>query len=183
MSNYPVKPIVMPADLRHQQNGVLVASLLKNINTPTQGKMHHKAAIAFRCLALNAYFHGISLDQVGAYRTLAQQLAMFKQRYSLTPQSRNITRKWNHQTYYLRDGFAPSSTPGQSNHGWGLAVDIANCSGARLDFLLANAAKFGFSWEIKSGPQAEAWHIRYVAGDSGTRGIRNALKVFPELGA
>ena len=178
-----MKPIVMPADLRHQQNGVLVARLLKNIDTPTQGKMHHKAATAFKCLALAAYFDGVSLDQVGAYRTLAQQLTMFKQRYSLTRQGRNIKRKWNHQVYYLRDGFAPSSSPGKSNHGWGLAVDIADCSGARLDWLLANAGRFGFTWEVKSGPQAEAWHIRYVAGDSGTRGIRNALKVFPDLGA
>lgn len=182
MTEYPVSPIVMPSDLAGQMNGLVAPKLLRNIDTPTQGKMHHKAATAFRCLALAAYFDGVSLDQVGAYRTLNQQLTMFKQRYSLTPQGRNITRKMNGQTYYLRDGFAPSSTPGLSNHGWGLAVDIAHCSGDRLTWLLANAGKFGFTWET-NGPQAEAWHIRYVAGDAATRGIRNALKVFPELGA
>lgn len=173
----------MPSDLAGQMNGLLAAKLLKNIDTPTQGKMHHKAAKAFKCLALAAYFDGISLDQVGAYRTLSQQATMFKQRYSLTPQGRNITRKMNGQTYYLRDGFAPSSTPGRSNHGWGLAVDISNCSGDRLTWLLAHAGKFGFTWEVKNGPNAEAWHIVYVAGDAGTRGIRNALLAFPDLGA
>ena len=183
MMMYPVSPIVMPSDLAGQMNGLVAPKLLKNIDTPTQGKMHHKAATAFKCLALAAFFEGVSLDQVGAYRTLSQQATMFKQRYSLTPQGRNITRKMNGQTYYLRDGFAPSSTPGRSAHGWGLAVDIAHCSGDRLDFLLQNAGKFGFTWEVKNGPQAEAWHIRYVAGDAGTRGIRNALAVFPELGA
>ena len=182
MTTYPVTPIVMPVDLAGQMNGLLAAKLLKNIDTPTQGKMHHKAATAFKCLALAAYFDGISLDQVGAYRTLSQQLTMFKMRYSLTPQGRNITRKMNGQTYYLRDGFAPSSTPGLSNHGWGLAVDISDCSGDRLTWLLANAGKFGFTWE-SNGIQAEAWHIRYVAGDAATRGIRNALVAFPELGA
>ena len=183
MTEYPVSPIVMPSDLAGQMNGLLAAKLLRNIDTPTQGKMHHKAATAFKCLALAAYFEGISLDQVGAYRSLSAQLSLFKTRYSLTPQGRNITRKSNGQTFYLRDGFAPSSSPGMSNHGWGLAVDIANCSGARLDWLLLNAGKFGFTWEVKNGPQAEQWHIRYVAGDTGTRGIRNALAVFPELGA
>ena len=119
MTTYPVTPIVMPVDLAGQMNGLLAAKLLKNIDTPTQGKMHHKAATAFKCLALAAYFDGISLDQVGAYRTLSQQATMFKQRYSLTPQGRNITRKMNGQTYYLRDGFAPSSSVGLSTHGWG----------------------------------------------------------------
>ena len=183
MTIYPVSRIVMPADLTGQLNGLLAPKLLKNIDTPTQGKMHHKAATAFKCLALAAYFDGISLDQVGAYRTLSQQAVMFKQRYSLTPQGRNITRKMNGQTFYLRDGFAPSSSPGRSNHGYGLAVDISNCSGERLTWLLQWAGKFGFTWEVKSGPQAEAWHIVYVAGDAGTRGIRNALDAFPELGA
>ena len=83
MTEYPVLPIVMPSDLAGQMNGLLAPKLLKNIDTPTQGKMHHKAATAFKCLALAAYFDGVSLDQVGAYRTLSQQLTMFKQRYSL----------------------------------------------------------------------------------------------------
>jgi LAS superfamily LD-carboxypeptidase LdcB len=30
---------------------------------------------------------------------------------------------------------------------------------------MANAHKYGFSWEIKEGAQAEAWHIRYFTGD------------------
>ena len=31
--------------------------------------------------------------------------------------------------------------------------------------MFANADKYGFSWEIKEGAQAEAWHIRYFTGD------------------
>lgn len=183
MTDYLVRPIVMPADLAHAMNGLLPKNVLRKIG-PTTGELHHAAATAWNCLKMAAFFDNMSLDHVGAYRTLSQQTTMFKQRYSLTPQGRNITRKMNGQTYYLRDGFAPSSTPGTSNHGWGLAIDIANASGDRLAWLLnGNAEKFGWSWEVKNGPQAEAWHIRYVCGDAPPRGVRNALVTFPELNA
>jgi len=183
MTDYPVRPIVMPANLKNAMNGLLRADVLRKIG-PTSGQLHRNAATAWNCLSMAAFFDKISLDHVGAYRTLGQQTTLFKQRYSLTPQGRNITRKMNGQTYYLRDGFAPSSTPGMSNHGWGLAIDIANASGDRLAWLLdGNAEKFGWSWEVKNGPQAEAWHIRYVCGDAPPRGVRNALASFPELNA
>jgi len=32
----------------------------------------------------------------------------------------------------------------------------------RLDWMLQNIEKFGFSWEVQSEP----WHIRYCAGDN-----------------
>lgn len=183
MTDYPVRPIVMPANLKDAMNGLLRPDVLRKIG-PTSGQLHRNAATAWNCLSMAAFFDKISLDHVGAYRTLGQQTTLFKQRYSLTPQGRNITRKMNGQTYYLRDGFAPSSTPGMSNHGWGLAIDIADCSGDRLAWLLdGNAEKFGWSWEVKNGPQAEAWHIRYVCGDAPPRGVRNALASFPELNA
>ena len=183
MTDYPVRPIVMPANLKDAMNGLLRPDVLRKIG-PTSGQLHRNAATAWNCLSMAAFFDKISLDHVGAYRTLGAQTTLFKQRYSLTPQGRNITRKMNGQTYYLRDGFAPSSTPGMSNHGWGLAIDIANASGDRLAWLLdGNAEKFGWSWEVKNGPQAEAWHIRYVCGDAPPRGVRNALASFPELNA
>ena len=183
MTEYPVRPIVMPANLTHAMNGLLRADVLRKIG-PTSGQLHRNAATAWNCLSMAAFFDKISLDHVGAYRSLGQQTTLFKQRYSLTPQGRNITRKVNGQTYFLRDGFAPSSTPGMSNHGWGLAIDIANASGDRLAWLLdGNAEKFGWSWEVKNGPQAEAWHIRYVCGDAPPRVVRNALETFPELNA
>ncbi len=48
------------------------------------------------------------------------------------------------------------------NHNLGIAIDIANASGKRLDWLLKNALDFGFSWELQSEP----WHLRYTAGDN-----------------
>ena len=183
MTDFPVRPIVKPADLTHAMNGLLRKDVLRKIG-PTTGELHRRAATAWNCLKLAAYFDGISLDHVGAYRTLGQQTTLFKQRYSLTPQGRNITRKMNGQTYFLRDGFAPSSTPGMSNHGWGLAIDIADCAGDLLAWLLAgNAEKFGWSWEVKNGPQAEPWHLQYWCADKAPKGVVEALKAFPELNA
>ena len=164
-------------------NGLLRPDLLRKIG-PTSGQLHRHAATAWNCLKLAAFFDGISLDHVGAYRTLGQQTTLFKQRYSLTPQGRNITRKVNGQTYYLRDGFAPSSSPGASVHGLGLAIDVANASGQRLEWLLAgNAEKFGWSWQVANGPQAEAWHLQYWCADKTPKGVVEALKAFPELNA
>ena len=183
MTDYPVRPIVMPANLKNAMNGLLRPDVLRKIG-PSSGQLHRNAATAWNCLKLAAYFDGISLDHVGAYRTLGAQAALFKQRYSLVKQGRDITRKSNGKIYYLRDGFAPSSSPGMSNHGWGLAIDVASASGDRLKWLLAgNAEKFGWSWEVKNGPQAEAWHIRYVCGDTPPQGVVDALKAFPELNA
>ena len=60
-------------------------------------------------------------------------------------------------------GVASAACPGTSNHGWGLAVDIyAVGAEGRLEWLLDNAARFGWSWELQSEP----WHIRYVLGDT-----------------
>ena len=56
---------------------------------------------------------------------------------------------------------APMATPATSNHGWGLAVDVWSANGKRLDWMLQNCDKYGFSWEVQSEP----WHIRYVCGD------------------
>jgi LAS superfamily LD-carboxypeptidase LdcB len=53
------------------------------------------------------------------------------------------------------------ATPATSNHGWGLAVDVWGANNGRLDWMLQNCDKYGFSWEIQSEP----WHIRYVCGD------------------
>lgn len=46
----------------------------------------------------------------------------------------------------------------------GLAVDIANASEPkRINWLIANVKKFGFSWEVVP---SEPWHLRYVDGDN-----------------
>ena len=106
---------------------------------------------------------GITLGNVGAYRTYDQQMALFRDRYRSTPTGSNVTRTFQGRTWWLLPGKAPSASPGTSNHGWGLAIDIRSVGeDGRLDWLLANAHRFGWSWEL----DVEPWHIRYVLGDA-----------------
>ena len=188
MKQYTVLPIIMPSDLAGQKNGQLNPALLRDVKAPN-GKMHHLAATAWNAMQLAAYFGGVELKHVGAYRPLERQVAMFNERYASSPTGRTpqVTRTYQGKTWYLKKGVAPAGSPGTSNHGWGLAIDVANASGKRLDWLLGdgfatcNALKFGFSWEVKDGANAEAWHIRYVAGDTLPQTVLEAIKAFPTL--
>jgi LAS superfamily LD-carboxypeptidase LdcB len=190
MTTYPVLPIIMPSDLVGTTNGKLPEHLLRNIKAPN-GKLHSLAATAWNAMQLAAYFDGIELKHVGAYRPFEQQIALFRQRYTGSPTGRKpqVTRTYQGATWYLKKGMAPAGTPGTSNHGIGLAIDIASASGKRLEWLLgdgfmtSNALKFGFSWEVadSKNPNSEAWHIRYVCGDKLPQAVLDAIAVFPTL--
>ena len=151
----------MPADLKQAKNGKLEPILLRSIEP--SGQLHHTAARAWGAMRTAAALDGVVLGQVGTYRSYDTQVALFKQRYQLQANDSSTTRVWNGVRYWLRRGVAPASSPGRSNHGWGLAVDVASIgSGGRLGWLLRNAERYGWSWELQSEP----WHIRYVMGDT-----------------
>ena len=192
MTSYPVLPIIMPSDLEGQKNGEISAALLRDIKAPN-GKLHSLAATAWNALQLAAYFDGIELKHVGAYRPLSQQVALFKTRYEDKPNFRKpqVTRKYDGKVWWLKQGYAPSATPGNSTHGLGLAIDVASASGKRLDWLLGDgyttseALKYGFTWAVADpkNPNFEPWHLQYVTGDTWTQYVLEALKVFPALEA
>lgn len=180
--SYPVKPVVLPADLKGVTNGKLPANLLAPIKP--NGELHILAARAWKAMRHDAKVAGILLGHVGAYRPYDQQLSLFNQRYVKgdSGDPRKITRTFKGETWMLKKGMAPAGSPGTSNHGWGLAIDAAVIVNDKtiaitsdpdgkggfksgLEWLMANALKYGFSWEIKEGAQAEAWHIRYFTGD------------------
>ena len=188
---YPVLPIIMPSDLAGVPNGKLPAKLLQNIQAP-KGQLHALAATAWNAMQLAAYFDGIELKHVGAYRPLSEQMALFMNRYALSPTGRTpqVTRTYQGKTWYLKKGMAPAGAPGTSNHGVGLAIDVASVtSGKRLNWLLgdgfmtSNALKYGFTWEVADpkNPNFEAWHIRYVCGDKLPQAVLDAIAVFPTL--
>ena len=188
MTTYTVLPIIMPTDLAGQKNGEINPALLRDIKAPG-GKLHRLAATAWNAMQLAAYFDGIELKHVGAYRPITEQIKLFNTRYQDTPTGRTpqVTRTYMGKTWYLKKGVAPAGSPGTSNHGIGLAIDVASCSGKRLEWLLgdgfmtSNALKYGFSWEVRDGANAEAWHIRYVAGDTLPQAVTDALAAFPNL--
>jgi LAS superfamily LD-carboxypeptidase LdcB len=190
---FHVLPLQMPAELKGQENGQINSNLLRKLHG-TKGALYRQAATAFNCLQMEAYFAGIDLQStstVDTYRSYERQLATFNDRYSekLTGRVPPVSRTFGGKRYWLKRGKAPSAAPGTSNHGWGLAIDIAGASGVRLAWMLGSSAwtspvlKYGFSWEVESGKNAESWHIRYVCGDKPTQATLDTLKVFPELEA
>ena len=68
--------------------------------------------------------------------------------------------------------------PGYSNHGWGIAFDIAWFIASKIVNVQTNAVgwqwvqnhavEFGFSWEgaMPGQPGFEAWHLRYVCAEN-----------------
>ena len=145
------------------------------------GKLHHLAARAWKALVAAGWAEvGLPLTFTygGTYRSYQAQETLFRSRYDQTGKT-TVCKTWNGQRWCKKSaGLATAATPGTSNHGWGLAIDtawdrdlsdgIGPDDAAYIEshpgwqWLLANAARFGFSWELQSEP----WHLRYVAGDA-----------------
>jgi hypothetical protein len=176
---YPVAPVVMPADLAGKSNGQLPPSLLADV--VGGGKLHHLCARAWRALVADAWASvqlPLTYTYGGTYRSYAQQETLFRSRYSPSGTGGGC-KTWNGVRWCKKSSnLATAAVPGTSNHGWGLAVDsawdkdlsdglgpddaTAITSHPGWQWLLANAERYGFSWELQSEP----WHLRYVAGDS-----------------
>lgn len=176
----PVQSVSYPAVLTGKANGQLPLSILVKASGLSGGPvvtLVTPTMRAWNAMVNDALTHGIILQATStmdSYRPLAVQTSIFHERYTPTFHSGWATRKCGSITYYQKPGTASAACPGTSNHGLGIAVDVANASGGRLTWLLANAQKYGFSWEIQSEP----WHIRYVAGDH----IPAAVLAFEEEG-
>lgn len=174
----PTRSPRKPSDLAGQANGQLAPVLLRTI--PGGGQMHHLAARAFAAMRADADAAGFNLDMTartsgGAYRTLARQIQMLRERaVAGVPQGGSWSRQWNGQTWYGKKGTAQVATPGNSNHGWGLAIDLAldpdeiaggpvsSLTQAAINWLVANGPRFGFWHEAQSEP----WHMSYGDGDT-----------------
>lgn len=140
---------VIPAGYNNAQNGQLPKPLLCTL-WDKDFSLRADAAVAFAKLnvAYNQKF-GHNICIVDAYRTLQEQYTIKR----------------------LRGGYA--ATPGTSEHGWGLAVDL--CGGSSLGgtptytWLRANAPLFGWDnpeWARPggSGP-TEQWHWEFLPGE------------------
>ena len=180
----------MPSTLNGQQNGKLSAHLLTTIGVGN-ARMERTAARSFIAMFAEARRAGFQVRHVGDYRPFEAQLRMFVDRYEpvslaiYSVTSSGNRKKWDaakaygYDSIYWRkkkraDGSYPATaaTPGNSNHGWGLALDIAEeydndpspdpIRSIFVSWLIGNAHRYGISAELQSEP----WHWRYVAGDS-----------------
>ena len=165
----PVQTVKIPSCLKGQKNGELSAGILKKCDVGS-ALMAEPAARAMK--AMVAAMSGsldIEYTHVGAYRTLKGQTDLFLSRYTTKELPGRPTKKWNGVTYWQLPKTAMAATPGTSNHGWGLAIDLAekingkaaSISPRSVKWLIKHAAQYGFGAEAQSEP----WHWRYYAGD------------------
>lgn len=122
-------------------NGRLPASTLAPI---AGGQLERTAAAAWNAMNAEARAAGVELRPTGSkssYRTYAQQVEL----YDLYRSGRGNL----------------AAVPGTSNHGWGLAVDLATTQmRSTLDRI---GRKYGWAKEWSDAP-SEWWHIKYRPG-------------------
>jgi hypothetical protein len=162
-NDLPIIPVTLCSCLKNAKPGELPEKLLRKIEG--KGKLHHCAANAYEAMDAAANAEGIDLSPTSpadTYRTLAVQEYGFYQRYTTKVIAGQKPRIYQGKAWYLKKGMAMLAVPGSSRHNLGIAIDIANANGARLEWLKKNAVSFGFSWEVVP---SEPWHLRYVAGD------------------
>jgi hypothetical protein len=174
-----VVPIKLPISLKNVEPGKLHPSLLRKI--PQGGQLHYLAADAWNAMVDAAKADGVELKPTSSgdtYRSYDSQKAGFLQRYQLEPVANQSTKTFEGKTWYLKRGMAMMATPGKSNHNLGLAVDIHSASEKkRLNWLIANVRKFGWSWEVVP---SEPWHIRYTEGDQVPQAVKEWLALNPK---
>lgn len=133
------------------ENGRLKNNQLRSLSWAPQHRLTPAAADALERLnkAYKARF-GKNLYVSDSYRTYARQVALKA----------------------AKGKFA--ATPGTSNHGWGLAVDLGggvNRFGTpEHEWMLANAPSYGWthpSWAKQGQATPEPWHWEFTGGSSG----------------
>lgn len=193
-------PVKLPSSAKGGplQNGKLTPCDLEAVWFPGVGhlSLHKHTARAFKMMQVVCYGDlKLHMSGTGAYRSYESQVALFLQRYTDTYLPlRNVTtstRTYQGKTWYLRRGMAPAASPGTSNHGYGIAIDLGWWTGVNAPglsdiagitskangwkWLQDNAESFGFSWEGAKPGQAgwEPWHLRHVVGNDVTQRVKD----------
>src|SRR5690606_28496791 len=100
-------------------------------------RLHGPAAVAFQQLETAARVDGITVGVIASYRDLPTQHRLAAEK-----------------GLYANGGLA--ATPGTSNHGWGLSVDLDLDPWAQ-QWMRDNAWRFGFVEDVPREP----WHWTY----------------------
>jgi LAS superfamily LD-carboxypeptidase LdcB len=173
--NWPVRDIRWCEHLKGKKPSQITPDMVVAVSAG--GKLEKCAAAAFEEMAIAAKADGIILKSTSSgdtLRSVSQQEAGFRSRYTKEVLPNTSTKTWNGEKWYLKPGMAMLATPYDdpanakargSRHLYGIAIDIKNANGAILQWLLANEVRFGFSHEVlgdANGKGAEPWHIRFT---------------------
>lgn len=93
-----------------------------------------------------------------AYRSMDEQVAMLKRNYTKVSRGRSLSsdRSYGGSTWAKKPGRPLTASPGYSNHGNGVAVDIH--PGPIQTWLKGNAGRYGWVNDVPSEP----WHWSYL---------------------
>ena len=188
MCHKTYKQLIVPAQLQAYTNGKIPEDQLGRLScggTAWKGGKCGGAVFSFNLMYDHARRDGINLVAVSeGYRSYDRQLALFMDRYQLSPSGRvpEVTRTWNGATWYLKQGKSPSASPGSSPHGWALAQDVNVQIPGVYDWLCKHAYKYGWylqgpkEYNGKPNPEFEAWHWQLSEADKPTRTVRRAWR-------
>lgn len=176
-NKYPFQKMELPSALKNVENGKLPNKILSKVDCG--GVMYINAAKCFNLMYQDALAAGIKFKNIGDYRDFEGQKRMFLDRYDDEPTGRKpqVTRQYEGKIWYLKQGKSPSGTPGTSNHGLGLAIDLgAELKGKLVSlsshpkaaaWICENGPKYGFFLQGNDpkSPEFELWHWQWVWAD------------------
>lgn len=198
-SKWPTRSMRYPSDYNPANNGILMLLTWASVFLPGigLGQMHPNAARHFRAMQFvlwgqtGANNGGKQLTATSAadcFRSRDVQTTAWYQRMTKPYNPLTCTTKsklWQGVMWWLRRGMAMVSTPGNSNHGNLLAIDVAVWKEVKPNqfkampvaadpvvwaWLLTNAPRYGFYWNVPS----ESWHLEFVLGDEVTQACLDA---------
>ena len=128
------------------RNGAIPPEALCPLNNAPGHRLRGDAAAAYNGLtAAAASERGAPLCVTDSYRSYSEQVDVYRRKPGL------------------------AATPGTSNHGWGVAVDLScgaeSFGSSTYRWLKANAGGFGWthpSWAEPGGSKPEPWHWEYT---------------------
>src|SRR4051794_36031312 len=97
---FPVSPAAIPAWAKELGNGQIPLDRMIKVAPIGSGYLLPEAAAAWRNLQNAATAAGYALTMTGAYRTLDQQVALFRDRYT-TENTQRSSKTWNGVQYWL----------------------------------------------------------------------------------
>ena len=125
-------------------------------------RLRSDAAAALSRAMLRAVAHtGSNFSVWSAYRDHADQVAMLQKHYRRVNRARRKSsdRSWDGSTWAKRLGHPTVASPGYSNHGTGIAVDIH--PGPIQLWLQKHGRRYGWSWD-EGRRVGESWHFVYA---------------------
>lgn len=156
-------------------NGRLPAELLVEIESSAGCLLELEAAEQWLALEEQAAADGIELVARWCYRNISTQRATYNRNCPLTPavpvDPEAAEGEDQSPVAMVRRCRVATAKPGNSNHGWGRAVDLKtagrllSCQSPEFEWLVDNAHLYGWvhpEWAACGEPKEEAWHWEWA---------------------